>query len=185
MLARLVLVLAAVALAGFTPFTEVQNVCPTCEHPEYRDIVVLREGGNVWCNVVADNDEYYVLERHGELRAAQKSEVRKVEWGRGRGAESVGAGDQILLKNNVLYHGTILSEDPGTSFLIETPNGKQKPAVSAIASVHKAKRAYSFKLAPAPPPAPAAKPAPAPAAKPVPSAKPAPAAKPKAAPKKK
>jgi hypothetical protein len=170
-LRSLTLLLLAAPLAGFADFTEVQSVCPTCERPT-KDVVVLKAGGTVWCNVVAENDDYWVLERFGELRAAMKSEVASVRWGHGRSAASLEPSDQILLTNDVVYSGTIQGEEPGIRFIIQTPLQKQTPSVRLIRSVHKAKHAVEFqKAAPPAPPKPVV----------VPKAAPAPArAKPKA-----
>jgi hypothetical protein len=161
-LRSLILLLLAAPLAGFADFTEVQSVCPTCEHPT-KDIVVLKSGATVWCNVVAENDDYWVLERFGELRAAFKSEVSSVRWGHGRSASSLEPADQILLTNDVVYNGTVQGEEPGIRFIIQTPLQKQTPSVRLIRSVHKAKHAIDFQKAPPPPPPkPAFTPKPAP-----------------------
>jgi hypothetical protein len=158
----LVLLLLVVPLAGFTNFGEVSDVCPACGKPT-KDVVVLKSIGPVWCNVIAENDDYYVVERFGEVRAALKSEVESVRWGSGRSATSLEKADQILLKNNLVYNGQILSEDPGRFFTMQCPNFKQTPWVNMVKSVHKAGQPYAF-AAPLPPKvAPAAQPTAAPA----------------------
>lgn len=166
------LLLLVLPLLGFTPFTEVQDVCPSCPRPT-NDAVIMKSGQSIWCDVIGENDDFYVLERHGELRAALKSEVESVKWGQGRGTESMRSGDAILLKNNVLYFGSILSEDPGVQFTIQTQIHKQIPAVNMVQSVHKGQRLYTFRPAAPPPPKPAAAPAPTKTDKPKPKAKPA------------
>jgi hypothetical protein len=181
-LSVLALLFLALPLAAFADFTEVTEVCPSCTRPT-ADVVVLTSGAQVWCNVLAENDDYYVLERFGELRAAFKSEVGSIHWGPGRSAAELPSGDQILLKNDVLYHGTILSEDPGHSFTIQSLTAKQTPAVNMIRSVHKGKHAYSFQQAALPAAAPA-KAAPAKAQPRPKKAPPKPAAKAEPKPKK-
>jgi hypothetical protein len=137
------IVTLAIPLAGFSPFTETQSVCPECPRPT-KDTVVLKSGSRIWCNVLAENDDYYVLERFGELRAAFKSEVESVNWGPKRSSADLQLGDQILLKNDVLYFGSILSEDPGNFFTIQSQYNKQIPSVNMIRSVHKGGKPYAF-----------------------------------------
>lgn len=109
---------AWIALSGFTPFTPVKNVCPTCKAPPKFDVVKLVGGNEIKCNVVGQNPEYYILERFGEYRSALKTEVQAVEWSGGKPKKLV-AGDQIILKNGLTFHGAIVGEQKDRNFTIQ------------------------------------------------------------------
>jgi hypothetical protein len=130
-------------LWGFTPFTKVTNVCPKCKQPP-SDVVVLTNGYQVPCTVIAQNDDYYILARHGELRAAEKAEVSSVRWRSGSGPAALGSGDQILLKNGVLLHGAIGDTVPGRYFTIQVGTLKHIAWVSQIKTVHRAGKPVSL-----------------------------------------
>ncbi len=108
-------------LWGFVPFTPVTDVCPTCPKAK-TDVVVMLTGLKVPCSVVAQNAHFYVLEWYGEYRVALKTEVSKIEWKDPNGASAIGTGDQLLTKNNILYHGSIVKEEPGRYFVIQVGN---------------------------------------------------------------
>jgi hypothetical protein len=133
----------ALFLWGFTPFTKVTNVCPKCKQPP-NDVVVLTNGYRITCTVIAQNNDYYVVTRHGELRAAEKAEVSSVRWKTGTGPGSLGIGDQILLKNGVLLHGTISDAVAGRYFMIQVGTLKHVAWVSQIKTVHRAGKATSL-----------------------------------------
>jgi len=124
-------------LAGFTPFTQVTNVCPACRRPQ-TDVVQLTSGEQIACRVVAQNDDYYVLQRNGELRAAFKSEIASLKWKGGAGAASLGTGDQILQQNGVVLHGAVLQEQAGRYYVIQVGTIKHTVWASQVKSVHKA-----------------------------------------------
>jgi hypothetical protein len=97
---------------GFRPFTDVPTVCTTCEPDKY-DTVTLKDGTVVRAWVVAENPLFYVLERHGELRAALREQVSKVSKTSQRSSDERRAvaesfKDQVLLDNGVVLAGTIL-----------------------------------------------------------------------------
>lgn len=137
----LALLPASLLLCGFTPFTSVTNVCPSCDKPK-SDVVVLRSGTRVRCSVVAQNTDYYVIERFGEYRAVTKNEASSVEWKGKGGPANLGTGDQILLKNGVVLHGAIIEEVKGRYFSIQVGTLKHIVWVSQIQSVHKAGNPY-------------------------------------------
>ena len=149
---RLLLVFLPLLLClwGFTPFTQVQNVCPKCPKPARFDVVVLTTSVNAPCKVVAQNADYYVLERYGELRPVLKSEVTSIEWkDKKAGApNNLTIGDQILTKNNVVYHGSITGEQKGRYFEIQVGNLKHVVWYSQIQSVHRGGVVYPFSAAP-------------------------------------
>jgi len=130
-------------LCGFTPFTRVVNVCPRCKAAK-TDVIVLSNGFKVAGDVVAQNTEYYVVDRYGEYRAVTKSEATKVEWKDKGGPANLGTGDQILLKNGVVLHGAITQEKSGRYFIIQVGTLNHVVWHSQIKSVHKGGTAYSF-----------------------------------------
>lgn len=150
----------SVLLLGFTPFTPVTNVCPACPTAK-TDVVAFTSGLKVACTVVAQNSDFYVLERFGEYRHALKTEVAQVEWKDPAGSSTVGTGDQILTKNNVLYHGSIIQEQQGRYFIIQVGGLQHTIWHSQIRNVYKGGTAYTFESAASAPaaPAPAAPPA--------------------------
>lgn len=136
----------ALLLCGFTSFTQVRNVCPTCPKTTKTDVVLLSSGMRLECSVVAQNAEYYVLERYGELRAALKTEVKSIQWKAKAGAPTnLNIGDQILTTNNVVYHGTITGEQKGRYFEIQVGTRKHLVWYSQIKSVHRGGAPYQFR----------------------------------------
>ena len=130
------LVLAALPLLGFKPFTAVKSVCPTCESQRF-DTVVLLSGRRIAANVVVQNQDYYVLRRLGEVRVVAKSEVGSIQ---AREAAKTGAkpGDQLILKNGLVLHGRIVKHVSGRYFVI-LAGGKQHVAwVSRVEKAYKA-----------------------------------------------
>ncbi len=145
----------ALFLWGFVPFTTVQSVCPTCPQAK-ADVVVLKNGQKVTCNVLARNDAYHVLEWRGEYRAVANIAVEKVEWKDPAGASRLVTADQVLTKGSVLYHGAIVQEQPGRLFVIQVGNNQHVIWYSQIHSVHKRGTLYPLPQSPAAGEAPAA-----------------------------
>lgn len=141
------LILAALPLClllwGFIPFTPVTNVCPTCPRAK-TDIVVMTTGQKVACSVVAQNDHFYVLEYFGEYRVALKTEVSQVEWKDPNGAAAIGTGDQLLTANNILYHGSIVKEEPGRYFVIQVGNLQHIIWANQVQNAYKGGKPYGF-----------------------------------------
>lgn len=136
--------LAALLLSGFTPFTAVTNVCPSCKRPR-SDVLVLTGGTKVWGDVVAQNDDYYVVERYDEYRAVRKSAVASMELEGKAGPANIGTGDQILLNNGIVLHGAILEEQKQRYFIIQVGTLKHAAWVSQIKSVHRGGKPYAFR----------------------------------------
>lgn len=138
-------------LCGFTSFTQVRNVCPKCPKTTKTDVVVLNTGLRVECSVLAQNNEYYVLQRYGELRAAAKSEVKTIEWKNKTPSANLTVGDQILTTNNVVYHGTVTGEQKGRYFEIQVGTRKHLVWYSQVKTVHRGGVPYQFRaVAPTP-----------------------------------
>jgi hypothetical protein len=129
-------------LLGFTPFTPVVNVCPKCPAPK-TDLVALTSGLKIPCRIIAQTSDFYVIARHGELRAVEKTLVWQVKWRDAAAGASLASGDQILQKNGVVLHGTITDEQPGRFFIIQVGTAKHVVWMSQIQSVHKAGKPYT------------------------------------------
>ena len=76
-------------LCGFRPFTPVTTVCPTCA--EKGDKITLTDGRVIVADVLAKNQDGYILAKYGELRFVQFPEISKVEYG-GRSEPKVRSG---------------------------------------------------------------------------------------------
>ncbi|MBW2730740.1 MAG: hypothetical protein JRH20_00015 [Deltaproteobacteria bacterium] len=135
-------------LCGFTPFTSVSNVCPKCKAAPTFDEVALLGGKKVLANVVAQNSDYYVVERFGELRMLKKSKVSAVAW-RDEGPRKLATGDQILLKSGVVFHGGIASEQKGRFFVIQVGERNHMIWNSQIEAVYRGGNLYTLPVAPA------------------------------------
>ena len=142
----LALVLLAPLTMAFTPFSPVPNVCPTCAAPSATDVVVLKSGARVTCNVVAQNADYYVLRWHGEVRSAEKSEVEKIEW---HGAHAnLATKDQIRTTSGVVLDGKIVEEQPGRLFVLEMSGLKYVVWFGLVKDAHKSGGRYTLPPAP-------------------------------------
>lgn len=104
--------------SGFRPFSPTTNVCKTCKLKGF-DRLTLVKGEKLLCHVLAQNTDYYVIERFGEVRMIKKIKVRSLEW-MNHAPRTLKTGDQVLLHNGVAYHGTIVSEDKGRYLSIST-----------------------------------------------------------------
>lgn len=141
----LALVLAPLCMA-FTPFSTVTNVCPTCPPPSSADVVVLKSGQRVACNVVAQNADYYTLRWHGEVRSAEKAEVEKVEW---HGAHpNLQAKDQVRTTGGVVLDGKIVDEQAGRFLVIDMNGLKYIVWADQLKDAHKAGTRYTLPAAP-------------------------------------
>ena len=101
----------------FRPFSEVHNVCPSCEVNKY-DGIQLNDKRTIRAWIVAENAIFYLLERHGEYRALDKKLVKNVMLSRYRdGSERKGQlkknPDQIVFLDGHVVSGTIenINED--------------------------------------------------------------------------
>jgi hypothetical protein len=101
----------SVSLPAFawTPFTVTTNVCDTCKQ-EPADVVTLASGGKIRGQVVGENPAFYVVVVFTEARAIPRNEVQGIEWANGTKPAVVSNSDQILLKNGVVFSGTIVDD---------------------------------------------------------------------------
>ncbi len=121
-------------LAAFKPFTETTNVCPSCAVTSTH-VVVLKNGDKIPCEVVAQNDDFFVLRWHSEYRAAERSEVDHVEW-RGTDPASLKLTDQIRDRDGVVYQGGIIEQND-RYFVIEGDGFRHTVWIPRILDVHK------------------------------------------------
>jgi hypothetical protein len=126
---------AALALCGFTPFTEVRNVCPRCPGPE-ADRVVLKSGAELACKVVAQNVDSYIVERFGELRAVNKQQVASLKLREQVKVDE--SADQVVLKSGVVFSGRLVDEDKGRFFVVEMAGRRYVAWISTVRAVYKA-----------------------------------------------
>ena len=137
----LLLVVALALLSGFVRFTPVKNVCPKCPRPK-QDVIVLLSGERVWCRVVSQNSDYYVIRRHGELRAVKKTDVSSVEWQTNESASS-SSGDTVLLKSRHVFHGTIVQEVAGRYLVLQAGTLKFYLWLSEIDAIYRGGKRYN------------------------------------------
>ncbi|MBK8481240.1 MAG: hypothetical protein IPL40_08695 [Proteobacteria bacterium] len=111
----LALVGSVVPLAAFKPFSAVRDACPRCA--PFADVVRLAEGGELVAHVMAQNLDALVVERFGEYRALQRAEVAAIVWQRNE-RRNLPSHDQLVLKNGVVLHGTIVRDNRDGYFVI-------------------------------------------------------------------
>lgn len=143
-----VLSLVLLLQCGFLPFTKVKDVCPACAKSK-RDVVVFLSGVRVNCTVVAQNVDYYVVERLGEYRVVAKSNISAVDWRKKKGAE-LAAGDQVITAGGIVFHGRIVEEVRGRYFVVQSGHLRHIVWVAQIKAVYKAGKVYPFARAAAP-----------------------------------
>lgn len=164
------------ALAGFRPFAPIPSVCPNCA--EKGDKLTLPDGRVLLANIIAKNQDGWIVERFGELRFIQFAEIKKVDWQAGAEPRGLDGYDQILLKNKdqTVLHGTLIQVEAGKPLALRSPKGNVYTvfAPQALLFYQKGQRKAPPKETAAPPPAAAPDVAPA---SPAP-ATPAPAGKP-------
>ncbi len=114
----------AVFAWGFRPFTPVTTVCPTCA--EKGDRVIFPDGKVLICDVIAKNQDGYVLQKYGELRFVQFPEIAKIEWVSGKEPVGLGNYDQILIHNKeqTVLHGTLIEVEAGKPLSMRSPKGQ-------------------------------------------------------------
>ena len=70
------LAVVAVFTSAYRPFANVQTVCPKC--PEKGDRLLMTDGKTLIGDIVAKNQDGYVVARFSELRFVQYQEVSKI-----------------------------------------------------------------------------------------------------------
>ena len=133
-----------VAMSGFRPFLQVTNVCPTCKTGPRFDTVMLTTGAKVLSDVVAQNDDYYVLKRFGEFRMVKKTDVSSVEW-KTKTPPTLVTGDQVLLHSGIAFHGTISTVEKGRFITIQSGKFAHTVWSSLILTAYRGGKPVVFK----------------------------------------
>ena len=131
---------------NYKPFTKVEDVCPKCPK-RASDTITLNSSAEVRAKIVAENNDFVVLTRYGEVRALPKSRVQSVEWANNSQPSGLTSQDQIVLRSGHVLTGSIIEEksDPGY-FRLQSSINQQTFVVfnSQIESVYKAGSRYQF-----------------------------------------
>lgn len=131
---------------SFEPWSDVTQVCPTCEPPP-ADTIELSNGDTVEGTILAINPVFYTLERFGEIRTVPAHDVADVEWKRGDQPGGIDSKDQIVLVNGHVLTGEItVDNDRPPFFEIESPFFEQTYTVfkSQIEMVFRNGEEYDF-----------------------------------------
>ncbi|MSQ84420.1 MAG: hypothetical protein EXR77_16320 [Myxococcales bacterium] len=119
--------------SGFRPFSPISSVCPAC--PEKGDKLVFPDGKMIVCEVIAKNQDGYIVQKYGELRFVQTREVAKVEWQQGAEPRGLTSFDQILLKGDdqKVLNGTLIPApgEPGKMMAMRSPKGNVYTVVNS------------------------------------------------------
>ncbi len=111
--------------SGFRPFSPISSVCPAC--PERGDKIVFPDGKVIVADVVAKNQDGYILQKYGETRFVQTREIAKVEWQSGAEPRGLSNYDQILIKGDdqKVLHGTLIPApgEPGKMMAMRSTKG--------------------------------------------------------------
>ena len=139
---------------GFKPFTKVDSVCEKCTAGPAWDRIALKSGQEVAATVIAENDDFIVLEKLGELRAVRRDEIGNVTKNPSA-VRPPGFGDQLLLNDGSVRAGT-LQGDLGADMIEMTVPGTPAPlhrvTKTVVTAIYKAGKRVDT---PAPAPAPA------------------------------
>ncbi len=115
--------LAFVLLSGFSRFTPITTVCPTCA--EKGDKLTFPDGKTLIADVVAKNMDGYIVSKYGELRFIQFKEIAKIDFAAGSEPKGLDGYDQILINNGTqtVLNGTLVQVEPGKPVILR--NAKQ------------------------------------------------------------
>lgn len=136
------------AAVEFEPFSDVEDVCPDCDKPE-ADVVTLAGGDEVRGEVVAENDDFYVMVRYREVRAIPHDDVDSIEWADGNEPSGLRDRDQIVLPSGHVFSGTIVEEeDEPPLFRIESSFADETHTVfmEEAETVYKDGSEYDFEI---------------------------------------
>lgn len=134
---------------SFEPWSDVTQVCPTCEPPP-ADEIELADGDVVEGTIRAINPQFYTVERFGEVRTVPAGDVENVEWKRGEQPDGIDELDQIVLENGHVLTGEITIENERPPYYeIESSylDHSYTVFVSQIANVFRDGEEYDFESA--------------------------------------
>lgn len=100
----------------FREFTSVENVCPDECDQRPSDVLHLKDGRKVRGRVIANNHEFFVVNRLHEIRAVPLEKVKNIDWHDGQ-PEDLTDYDQILLKSGHVLSGKITGGDKNPTYL--------------------------------------------------------------------
>ena len=136
----------AVDAVAYTPFTVVNNVCPTCTQPK-ADVATMSDGTKIAGQIIGENNVFYVMLRFGEVRALPKNEVQAIEFSQGSKPSNLSSRDQIVLKSGHVLNGTISEDKEAPAlFQLKASNGDMTFVVfkSEVSKVYRAGLESSF-----------------------------------------
>ncbi len=152
MVSGLMTCVATTAMAqdfSFEAWSDVTQVCPTCEPPP-ADTIETADGDTIEGTIRAINPVFYTVERFGEVRTVPTDEVESVEWKRGDQPDGLEKLDQIVLENGHVLTGEItIDNDRPPFFEIESSYLDHSYTVfkSQIAMVFRDGEEYDFEAA--------------------------------------
>lgn len=111
--AMCVMVTSTATAADFRPFAAVQDVCPTCPK-RAEDNITMDNGTKVKARIEAENDDYLILSRYGEVRMLPKSRLMSVDWANNSARTGLTSQDQIVLNTGHVLTGNIIEENTET-----------------------------------------------------------------------
>ena len=132
----------------YTPFGQVENVCPECEETK-ADVLEITGGLTVRGTVVAENSDFYTVVRFGEVRAIPRRDVQSIAWADGTKPSGLNTKDQILLNNGHVLSGTIIDEkDEPAFFQIKSSFADYTYSVAKgqVDKAYKSGQEYSFSM---------------------------------------
>lgn len=139
---------SAAAAQDFQPFSNVEDVCPACPKPA-TDVIALNNNTKVRAKVVAENADFMVIVRYGEVRVVPRRKVESVVWGEGTKPAGLTSQDQIVLNSGHVLTGSITEEkdEPAAYFRMQSGVNKQTFVIfkSQVSRAYKAGSAYTFK----------------------------------------
>lgn len=94
----------------FKPWSDITDVCPSCEQPA-GDVISLKNGDEIKGVIRAINPLFYTVERFGEVRTVPTNDVQSVEWKRGTKPDGLDSLDQIVLSNGHVLTGKIITDN--------------------------------------------------------------------------
>ena len=144
----LTMVTSMASAADFKPFSKVKDICPKCPKTTV-DTITLNNNVKIRAKVVAENTNFLVVQRYGELRTVPRTRIMSVDWANGSKSTNLKSQDQILLRNGHVLTGSIIEEKnkPTGYFRMRSSLSKQTYVVlkTQVSEAYKAGSRYNFK----------------------------------------
>jgi hypothetical protein len=71
------------------------------------DQIKLKGGGELEGTIVAENDAFYVVEKHGLVQMVDRDKISSVRWVKGSKPSGLSGWDQVVLRNGHVLTGKI------------------------------------------------------------------------------